>query len=65
MKLESNSVHEIGKRLNVIESNSVHRSRPKVKKSVCKPVAASSNLTASHGEDDLRKKCTKLTHNVP
>ena len=37
----------IGKHLNVIESKSVHKSHSKVKKSVCKPVAASSNLTVS------------------
>ena len=47
----------IGKHINVMESNSVSRSRPKVKKSVCKPAAASSNLTASHGENDLQKIC--------
>ena len=43
----------IGKRLNVIETKSVQKSRSKVKKSVCKPVIMSSNLTVSQGEADL------------
>ena len=38
----------------IIESYSASRSRPKAKKSMCKPVAASSHLTASHGEVDLQ-----------
>ena len=50
----------IGKHLNVIESKSVHKSRSKVKKSVCKPVAACSNLTVSQGEADLQEKLPKL-----
>ena len=43
-------LHAIGKRLNVIKSKSVPNSRSKVKKSVCKPVAASSNLIVPPGE---------------
>ena len=39
----------IGKRLNVIESKSVPKSSSKVKKSVCKPVAVSLNLTVPPG----------------
>ena len=35
--------------MNVIESKSVPKSHSKVNKSVCKPVAASSNLTVSQG----------------
>ena len=50
----------IGKHLNVIESNSVSRSWPKVEKSVCKPIAVSSNLATSHGEDDLQKNMPNL-----
>ena len=50
----------IGKRLNVIESKSVQKSRSKVKKYVCKPVAASSNLTVSQGEADLQEKLPNL-----
>ena len=50
----------IGKRLNVIESKSVHKSRSKVKKSVCKPVAASSNLNVPHGEAHLQEKLPNL-----
>ena len=50
----------IGKRLNVIESKSVPKSHSKVKKSVCKPVAASSNLTVSQGEADLQEKLPNL-----
>ena len=50
----------IGKCLNVIESKSVPKSRSKVKKSVCKPVAASSNLTVSQGEADLQEKLPNL-----
>ena len=46
--------------INVIESQSVHKSRSKVKKSVCKPVAASSNLTVSQGEADLQEKLPNL-----
>ena len=46
----------IGKRLNVIESKSVPKSHPKVKKSVCKHVTASSNLTVPHGEANLQEK---------
>ena len=47
----------IGKRLNVIESKSVQKSRSKVKKSVCKPVAVSSNLTVSWGRLICKKNC--------
>ena len=50
----------IGKRLNVIESKSVPKSRSKVKKSVCKPVAASSNLTVAQGEADLHENLPNL-----
>ena len=50
----------IDKRLNFLESNSVPRSRSKVKKSVCKPVAASSNLIASQGNVDLQEKVPNL-----
>ena len=50
----------IGKHLNVTESNSVPRSRPKVKKSVCKHVAASSNLIASQGEVDFQENLPNL-----
>ena len=50
----------IGKCLNVIESKFVHKSRSKVKKSVCKPVAASSNLTVSQGKADLQEKLPSL-----
>ena len=46
--------------MNVIESKSVHKSRPKVKKSVCKPVAASSNLTVSQGEAHLRENLPNI-----
>ena len=50
----------IGKRLNVIECKSVPKSRSKVKKSVRKPVAASSNLTVSQGEANLQEKSPNL-----
>ena len=50
----------IGKRLNVIESKCVPKSRSRVKKSVCKPIAASSNLTVSQGEADLQEKLPNL-----
>ena len=50
----------IGKRLNVIESKSVPKSRSRVKKFVCKPIAASSNLTVSQGEADLQEKFPNL-----
>ena len=50
----------IGKRLNVIESKSVHKSRSKVKKPVCKPVTASSNLTVPQGEAHLQEKLPNL-----
>ena len=50
----------IGKRLNAIESSSVHKSHSKVKKSVCKPVATSSNLTASQGEAHLQENLPNL-----
>ena len=50
----------IGKHLNVIESKSVPKSLSRVKKSVCKPIAASSNLTVSQGEADLQEKLTNL-----
>ena len=50
----------IGKHLNVIESKSVVKSCSKVKKSVCKPEAASSNLIASQGEADLQENLTNL-----
>ena len=49
---------EIGKRLNVIENKSVPKSRSKVKKYVCKPVAARSNLTLSpRGRLTYKKNC--------
>ena len=44
-----------GKHFNVIESKSVSKSRSKVKKSVCKPLAATSNLTVSQGEANLQE----------
>ena len=50
----------IGKCLNVIESKSVPKSRSRAKKSVCKPIAASSNLTVSQGEADLQAKLPNL-----
>ena len=50
----------IGKHLNVIESKSVLKSRSRAKKSVCKPIAASSNLTVSQGEADLQEKLPNL-----
>ena len=50
----------IGKHLNVIESKSVPKSHSKVKKSVCKPVAASSNLTVPQGEANLQEKLPNL-----
>ena len=50
----------IGKCLNVIESKSVPKYRSKVKKSVCKPVAVSSNPTVSQGEADLQEKLPNL-----
>ena len=36
------------------------KSRSRVKKSVCKPIAASSNLTVSQGEADLQEKLPNL-----
>ena len=50
----------IGKCLNVIESKSVHKSHSKVRKSVCKPVAASSNLIVPQGEAHLQEKLPNL-----
>ena len=50
----------IGKRLNVIESKSVHKCHSKVRKSVCKPVAASSNLTVPQGEAHLQEKLSNF-----
>ena len=50
----------ISKRLNVIENKSVHKSCSKVKRSVCKPVAASSNLTVPQGEVHLQEKLPNL-----
>ena len=50
----------IGKCLDVTESKSVQKSRSKVKKSVCKHVAASSNLTVSQGVADLKEKLPNL-----
>ena len=50
----------IGKRLNVIESKTVPKSHSRAKKSVCKPIAASSNLTVSQGEADLQEKLRNL-----
>ena len=52
----------IGKCLNVIESNSVHRSQSKVKKSVFKPIVQISLFPMGRM---TCKKYTKLTHNVP
>ena len=49
-----------GKRFNVIESKSVSKSRSKVKKSVCKPLAATSNLTVSQGEANLQENLPNL-----
>ena len=51
----------IGKRLNVIESKSVHKSCSKVKKCVCKPVVASSNIIPPPGEADLQENFAKFT----
>ena len=56
----SSQLDAIGKRLNVIESKSVQKSRSKVKKSVFKPVAASSNLTVPQGEAHLPENLPNL-----
>ena len=50
----------IGKRLNVIKSKSAPKSSSKVKKSVCKPVAVSLNLTVPQGEANLQEKLPNL-----
>ena len=46
--------------MNVIESKFVHKSSSKIKKSLCKPVVASSNLTVPHGEAHLQEKLPNL-----
>ena len=50
----------IGKLLNAIESTSVHKPHSKAIKAVCKPVAVSSNLTASQGEAHLQESLPNL-----